>query len=813
MPYPRRSKEPAIIKVELPWHKQLAKDLKMAVTTIKYNRKRYIAFFIVILLLQSLFSSVLILNIINNTSTAKTASDKYDYHLNLKDLNDAQAYYIINQEKELSKEEKYFKIAGMQRGIDEANSQYKYDLQIEFIGSSVLRCYDTFVDMYYPTVMGYGDFTETLSPLYQIHKRTQTSVVVCVLSCAAITVFSFLMIYILFSVMTNHYKFTYGIYQSFGANFKKLFSNSIAEFIVLCSLVLVPSAMLSNIICFVIAIVSKLEFVFCWYAPILAYIFVLIATGVAVFINMRATASKCPNDLIRAADNANHLISPRDSEDLDDMIFPRDTTILSFKRFRKYYIKLVSGALIFSMLFVSISYASECYNQSLNADKSSYTADFKLNIVTEEIEREDDTTTSDDTENIDDPDKVVQSDIVTTIYGQDYDNTIMKALYENIPSIKMILKSCQINLTAINSHALFSKKQVSNYSGVKIDKNSRAYSNVSINPLDEEMASILTYLGCEIEGSLEDVIKSNNTIAISDSFSNDKKFNFKVGDTIKIATDYVKLKNTSGIITTDYDDMLKEYLNCYDYTYTEYTIGAVIKNLPTGNILPIYAPNSVFEEIAGHRPYYDHIDIIFKDNVSQTELKKAEYTLRSYADYYGNVTITQTDADYYQKIEKNKNYPAVFTYVAFILLLVVPIIFMFSQILFYLKRKQEFDIFFALGATNSQIHKSFMIEALVLSVVSLLFYVLTSMIAIFAIKLVANSQMWQYLISTERIMRFDYKIPVIEFIIGLLITILSAFLSAYVPYKLYKKSCHPVFTGDYFNDTEISTISGTDEGN
>ncbi len=821
MPYPKREKEPAIIKIELPWYKQLAKDLKMAVTTLKYNRKRYISFLLVLLLLQSLFTSVLLLNKINNSASLSMTDDKYGYHLDLKDLNDAQAYFLVNAENELSEEAKYYKIVGMQKGYA-SPTEYKYDIQIEFIGSSIPACYRTFAGMYYGTLETYGEITESFSPLFNILQKEQVSNVLCVLACILITVFAYFMIYILFSVMTNHYKFTYGIYQSFGANFKKLFSNSIAEFILMNAILLIPSAIVSNVVCLIISLISNISFVFYWQAPVYGFLFTLIASGVAVFVNMRATASKTPNELIRAADNANHIISPRDSEDLEDLEFPKDTTILSFKRFRKYYVKLIGAALAFSVLFVSISFVSECYDTSLEADRASFNVDFKLSIITEEVPREDpddeeDTEVDEEDENDDsdefipDSDDVIQSDIVTTIYGQDYDNQIMEKLYESIPSLKIILKSCTVDLTSINSHLLVTKKQVKNLSGVKVDSNNKAYSNVSINALDEEVVNILSYLGCEIDGSLEDVLNNDNMIAISDSYSNSTKFKFKVGDKIKIATDYVRKKNTSGVITADPDDMLREYLSSYDYTYTEYTIGAVIKNLPTSQNLPIYMGYDLFEEVAGHRPYYDHIDVIMKDGTTSKELKDAEYVLRSYSDYYENVTVTQTDAAFYKSVEENKNYPAVFTYVSFVMLLVVPIIYMFSQILFYLKRKQEFDIFFALGAQNSQIKNAFLIEGIVLTIISAILYVVASLLSIHAIKYVANSQMWQYIVSTERTIRFQYSVPIIQFIIGFVIIIISAFLSAYIPYKLYRRSCHPIFTGDYFNDSDQSVISGDDD--
>ena len=113
--------------------------------------------------------------------------------------------------------------------------------------------------------------------------------------------------------------------------------------------------------------------------------------------------------------------------------------------------------------------------------------DFKLSIITEEVQREDpddeEETEADEEDDSDefipDSDDVIQSDIVTTIYGQDYDDPIKEKLYESIPSLKIILKSCTVDLTSINSHLLVTKKQVKNLSGVKVDSNNKAYSNVS----------------------------------------------------------------------------------------------------------------------------------------------------------------------------------------------------------------------------------------------------------------------------------------------------------------------------------------------
>jgi ABC-type lipoprotein release transport system permease subunit len=230
-------------------------------------------------------------------------------------------------------------------------------------------------------------------------------------------------------------------------------------------------------------------------------------------------------------------------------------------------------------------------------------------------------------------------------------------------------------------------------------------------------------------------------------------------------------------------------------------------------MMPVYMNYELFERVIGHRPYFDHVDIILDDSASSDDIKHAGYVLRNHADYYGNMTVNQTDSDFYVGLEENKNYSSVFLYICTILLAVIPIIWIFTQILFYQKRKQEFDVFFAIGADNSEINQIFILEGAIITGLAVLTYVLFGVLAVALLRYVANSEMWQYLVSTERIMRFDFKLPIWQFVLGLVITALGAFLSSYLSLKIYRKNCHSVFTGFEIGDTEQTVIANGDDNN
>ena len=64
----------------------------------------------------------------------------------------------------------------------------------------------------------------------------------CVGILAALLAVGVVIILLLYNIRINHFKFTYGIYMSYGADFRKLFSTSIWEIIAVSTVTFLPAA-------------------------------------------------------------------------------------------------------------------------------------------------------------------------------------------------------------------------------------------------------------------------------------------------------------------------------------------------------------------------------------------------------------------------------------------------------------------------------------------------------------------------------------------------------------------------------------------
>lgn len=68
------------------------------------------------------------------------------------------------------------------------------------------------------------------------------------------TVLSVLLLTVLYRIKLNHNKFTYGIYLSFGADFKRLLTSAFSEMLVITAITALPSAFLTYLLGFLLYI-------------------------------------------------------------------------------------------------------------------------------------------------------------------------------------------------------------------------------------------------------------------------------------------------------------------------------------------------------------------------------------------------------------------------------------------------------------------------------------------------------------------------------------------------------------------------------
>lgn len=775
----------------------LFKNLSSAKKNITYNYKRYICFLVILFLIQTLFAFVLVLYANNNANELNYLEDEYDYHLQLQNLTRDQFYYILD--KSNNDMNPYFEVTRGTETQISGTSNVRYDMYIKFLDRDVDFDYNVFNSSLEKDIAELGEnYQVFLSPLYDYEDDLFINTFICFLTCLFIFVCGCIIIYLLDSIMVNHYKFQYGIYMTFGANFKKLFKTAFAEMFVLSVMAFIPSQIVTNISTYAMLKGHGQPYTFNLLSVFLSLILCICVAAVPVFINIKNVSRKTPLYLISALDNTNLISSPRASADILDYTFPGKLEALSVTRFRKYGIKLIASTVSFSLLFFGCMYLGASYLKTLDYRKPEFTINFTgRKVVSEEKDKEDDSK-EDDTSgdgsiyDIFENDKQKDDKDKSTVYDFTYNDEIKDYLY-SFEGIEAIIKNCSTYAIDINSHVKLSKNQARLFGGETNENGERCYLNALYTVLDREVADIFDYFGYKIEGDIDKVINDSSYVAIPYGYNNADKFKLSVGDTIYIATDS-KMLHSVYYVSGDYDYIMGLMLEGYEFSYAEYTVGAIIRDMPVGVEFPLYMNGEAYTRLTGNEVIYDSIDIIVNPDISNDTYDALLSDLRHAADYYSNMVIHNNNSKVLGEIEKNKNYSSVYLFVAIVLLSVSPVLWFFSQILFYLKRRPEFDMYFSFGSSKRQIRKAYIIDGIIYASVSAVVYTLMAFLLSWLLTAFLNSVFY----APGEYVRFYYSLPAIPYIIGLLVTCAAAFLSSLLPYLTYINACHPIFTGKKF---------------
>ena len=109
---------------------------------------------------------------------------------------------------------------------------------------------------------------------------------------------SVVILILLYNIRINHFKFTYGIYMSFGADSKKLFGTCFWEILIISGLTLIPSAIIATVADFLFFEVAGYSYHFAPYLMLFAVLFMVPVVMIAVYLPVKATAVKPPLKLL-----------------------------------------------------------------------------------------------------------------------------------------------------------------------------------------------------------------------------------------------------------------------------------------------------------------------------------------------------------------------------------------------------------------------------------------------------------------------------------------------------------------------------------
>lgn len=744
----------------------LKRSLKIAWKSIFFNFKQYIFFFIAILIVQ-MFYGVMTISTYNNTLVEREfVKEYYDYHVLVTNLNEDQANMIKSNKGAIFTNDIYFKVLeDKTASYTNSNGDKRFDMYLELNGN-LSDSFKKFEDDYQNGILAStkqndsDQFYVYKSPLMNVSTNILANNAVYYTISAVLLALSIFLMMMLYNIRVNQYKFTYGVYMTFGADFKMLFNTAFWEMFVIMVLTFIPSVIFSTLIVFIMYIPSGFGFTFSAMVFLKVFVFSLIVVTVAVFFPMRVMAVRMPMTLIVTQDNSNLVSSPRNSVNIFKRKFPTFYETLSSWRFRKYSANLLLTAIVFCAIFIMGLYLADIYRTDLEYNRAEYTVDLSAGAI-------------------------------------DYDDVMSEELY-SVNGVKAVEAAGNyVEATKASSgpsHILVPASKVkalkggliTTYDGkdYKGEGLMKATNSVLYNGVTAEQLKVIEQLYA-YDGNLQDVLKEGYVI-IGDSLSNMKTFKYKVGDTIEVAIPV----NTSGAIDDKLSgkQLLRAQIEKYKYQYKTFTIAAILTDIPSKE-LPIYFNTDDYAAVTGAEFSALKLNIYVDPDMSPADVAETEKALRVWAQDYDSVGIESSYNLTTKNIAYDKHRSELYITISIMLLVISPIMWFFSQTLYYLKRESEFNILQALGARVRDIRNIYVQGGLQMAGLSLIVSVALSFLGSYILFYVYNVIIPNFFTPQGAVaVRYTFYMPWYAILTSVLVSVACGFLSAYLPYKSYYKN-------------------------
>lgn len=771
--------------------------LKSSIKTIWFNKKRYMYFVVLLIFIQSLISCIFMFNHNNNQNQVDYLEKEFQYEINgeshpyyivLNNLTSEQYNHYLQSEGGIISARRYFNHV-YDRITSATGTSSRYYVYVNFYNDnrpdkSPYELYEMFMNRQEIKQLVEEEVVITQTPLLLAYRSSFVNTTVSSMIALLVTALGALTFGILFHTFINHYKFSYGVYMTYGANFKKLLSASLTEMLILNFITFIPSFLISILIAYFLTASAGNGISILIYPMFLSLLCSAVLTVVAVTVVIKRISLFMPDKLLRSVNNESMITSPRRSVRLPDNSFPLRLEMLSMKRFRKYVVSLLLTTVIFAGAFCAGTYFMEVRAAEENAKLPQFELSFPTKSVYDETTS---TTTSESPTETTEPKDVVDSPDESAV-GRTYDETMRDILYQ-VEGVDHIVKIRKREASLERSHILIRSSDLTwsgKSNGVESEESGYiGFANVDYTLFDEEVAEGLIYLGATIQGDIQSVINDKKTIAISDTLNNELMHKLEVGDTIKIVRSSIRRRPLSQVQPTSANHLLEMLYRAYDFYYAEYTVGAIVSDLAVGESLPVYLNAKVFEEVTGETPFFVNVEVYCEDGVSEDTVRNMERDFRSIGRRYG-MSVSNTRQETVKETNKLKNYPGLILYVSLLLLLIYVLLTSLSQTLFYQMRKKELDIFLCLGVSFRQIRKLFWVDAGFFALLSSLVY-----------SFFASLSTWivYWLVHSDSPVRISFYLPLWAFAAGFAVVVLTSVLSVMLAYLSFKHRSAPVFTG------------------
>ena len=234
----------------------IGRNIKLAAKNVKANARQYACFFAAFFIIQVFFATLTVILYNNNKTEWAHVQEEYDYHIMLKSINDYQMLIIENNMIAVFSNDIVFDVVRTVKHISAFDGEVRYDVYLKLKGKDLDFALERFQNKWLKELNKYTEEGEMLTyvttPLLNFSKNLAANRIIYVISIVALIALSVFLLVVLYNIRINHYKFQFGIYLTFGADFKKLFETAFWEMLIIWAVPFLPATGVSVLIAYII---------------------------------------------------------------------------------------------------------------------------------------------------------------------------------------------------------------------------------------------------------------------------------------------------------------------------------------------------------------------------------------------------------------------------------------------------------------------------------------------------------------------------------------------------------------------------------
>ena len=758
-------------------------ELRHAWKSITYGYKQFLCFFIAMFVCQSFCWILIFSNSTNNQHVKDLMLSEYDYHFTVENLSKTQTVQLNNEvikSNELGSdyyirfEEFYGTYKAFIRVGEHALANRETERMYENFIASVLPMSDIITGTGTPDELKAAGHYPVKSPLMTCEEEyilPNNVLSFCIVIPLAIV--SALILMFIYHIRLNDRKFMFGIYMSFGADFKRMFFSGVYELLLLSALSMIPSFFFSFAAVLLLYLPQGIAVVFPIWQTLLLILFNFAIVFLSVYLPTKQLSLKPPVLLIGSEDNAGLVSSPRRSFRILGKKFPMHYELFGFIRFRKHFVRLLLTATLFAACFLCGIYICKTYEEANFGPVEQYHIVAPAGLSAEE--------------RLDDSEELIR--MAAEVEG-------VTLAYWNVSKPASLKRGCimlkgenaraagkyVVYTDAIENDEVYTKSKYEKYISMGYSAATNAFDYTFLN---RQMIDFL----CEhytVEGDPYAILEQENQVILGESLFNREVFSFSPGDQI-VLCEYFAGTIPDDITYMDDRAVLTEQLKRYGYRFHVFTVAAVVRDEPAENRFLVGLNAEDYEYFVREEAAPTKIELSLDRGYTMEEVRDIYTDLRDKLGIYfdSGYDIDDTGAYLSAILTEDKQSNIRIVLWSFLILLLSPLIWLFSQSLFFAKRKKEFSILRALGAFGQDIRQVHLWSGILVGLGAVVIALLEGLLCNYLIFALCN-----YVLSPLGLItgiRYTFSVSVAVLLLTMLFSFLFGFLSSFIPYLSYKK--------------------------